>query len=344
MLKAEWSKYTLRFIRESRTSRDVLNIKDTYFIRVYDEDNPMKTGYGEAALFKGLSADDIPEFTDILTQCCNSINNIDITAIPSSAIRMGLETAISDLNNGADHQPFFKGEIPPIHINGLIWMGDKQFMLNEIKSKLQQGFHCLKLKIGGISFENELEILRSIRDSFSRDILEIRLDANGAFSPDEALGKLERLSVFGIHSIEQPIKSGQIEAMASICQNSPIPIALDEEIIGITARHKKQELLDAIRPTFIILKPTLCGGFAEADEWISAAEERGIGWWATSALESNVGLNAIARWTVGHRIQLPQGLGTGQLYDNNIISPLRLRGEYLTSNPDNSWNFNAIKY
>lgn len=344
MLKADWTEYTLQFLRESRTSREVLNVKDTYFIKVHDTENPTVVGYGEAALFKGLSADDTPDFTDILDRSCASISDLDISTVTSSAVRMGIETALSDLKNGGIHEPYFPGVLPPVCINGLIWMGDKQFMLNEIEHKLKSGFHCLKLKIGGIDFENELDILRGIRDRFSREFLEIRLDANGAFSTANALHRLERLSVFDIHSIEQPIKAGQIQEMASLCRESPIAIALDEELIGIMNRQEKESLLRTIRPQFIILKPTLCGGFAESDEWISVAGKEGIGWWATSALESNIGLNAIARWCAGHSVILPQGLGTGQLYTNNIISPLDLKGEYLTSSLSNSWDFSRIQF
>lgn len=344
MLKAFWSKYTLRFIRQSRTSREVLNVKDTFFIKILDSEDASVVGYGEAGLFKGLSADDTPDFENILDRCCASINDIDVDSIPSSAIRMGIETALSDIKNKGKQEPFYSGVIPPTLINGLIWMGDKQFMLNEIEHKLKQGFRCLKLKIGGIDFENELEILQSIRNRYSSDVLELRLDANCAFSPENAMSRLEMLSKFNAHSIEQPIKVGLIDEMAKICRESPIPIALDEELIGLRNQCEKEDLLRAIRPSYIILKPTLCGGFVQSDEWIKVAESMNIGWWATSALESNIGLNAIARWTASHRVTIPQGLGTGQLYSNNIDSPLKLNGEYLTSNADNLWNFTAIKF
>lgn len=344
MLKAVWTKYTLDFLRQSRTSREVLDVKDTYFIKIVDTENPGIAGYGEAALFRGLSADDTPEFTDLLENCCKSINELDIRSVSSSAIRMGLETALSDLRNGGEHEPFYSGTIPPTRINGLIWMGDKQFMLDEIEVKLHHGFNCLKLKIGGIDFENEVDILRSIRHRYSSDVLELRLDANGAFTPDNAMHRLERLAAFGIHSIEQPIKAGQQREMAAICRQSPIPVALDEELIGLKDIHEKCDIIDTIRPAYIILKPTLCGGFAQSDEWIDIAEKRGTGWWATSALESNIGLNAIARWSATHNVTIPQGLGTGQLYSNNIDSPLVLTGEYLTSLPDNTWNFNRITF
>lgn len=344
MLKASWTKYTLRFLRRSRTSREVLDVKDTYFIKILDTENPTVAGYGEAGLFKGLSADDTPDFTDILDSCCKSIDSIDISSIPSSAIRMGIETALSDIATGGMHQPFYQGTIPPTRINGLIWMGSKEFMLNEIEHKLQQGFKCLKLKIGGIDFDSELDILRSIRDRYDPRALTLRLDANGAFTAGNALERLELLSAFTIHSIEQPIKAGQPQAMALICHDSPIPIALDEELIGLRSKKEKESLIDELRPAYLILKPTLCGGFAESDEWVRLAEEKGIGWWATSALESNIGLNAIARWTAAHAVEMPQGLGTGQLYTNNIDSPLELRGEYLTSNSDNIWIFSNIPF
>lgn len=344
MLKAQWTKYRLNFYRESRTSREVLNVKDTYFIRVFDSSNPAVTGYGEAGLFRGLSADDTPDFEAILDRCCRDINGLDIHSVPSSAIRMGMETAIDDIKRGGAHQPFFEGVIPPTRINGLIWMGSKQFMLDEIEKKLEAGFHCLKLKIGGIDFEHEVEILHCIRQRFGADVLEIRLDANGAFNPGNALQRLDRIAAFDIHSIEQPIKAGQIESMAMICRESPVAIALDEELIGIKTDAEKQYILQQIRPRYIILKPTLCGGFAEADKWIEMAVLNGIDWWATSALESNIGLNAIARWAAAHGPSLPQGLGTGLLYSNNVPSPLLLKGEQITSNPDNQWDFSVIKF
>lgn len=341
MLKAEWVKYRLDFKRESRTSREVFNFKDTYFIKLYDDAAPDIAGYGETALFRGLSADDTPLFEQLLAECCRNVNDMDIAGIPSSAIRMGLETAVNDLRSGGVHEPFCSGIIPPVRINGLIWMGNREFMLDEIEKKLNSGFHCLKLKIGGIDFESELEILSGIRRRFGCGTLELRLDANGAFSPSNALQRLELLAAYGIHSIEQPIKAGQMEAMAEICRNSPIPIALDEELIGITPDSDKQVLLDEIKPAYIILKPTLCGGFAESDKWVALAEKCGIGWWATSALESNIGLNAIARWAASHNVTMPQGLGTGQLYKNNIPSPLVLDGEYITSKSENRWNMSA---
>lgn len=342
MLKAFWSKYTLRFFRQSRTSREVLNVKDTYFIKIFDSECPDVVGYGEAGLFRGLSADDTPDFENIIDRCCASINDIDVDTIPSSSIRMGIETALDDIKNEGKHEPFYLGIIPPTLINGLIWMGDKLFMLSEIEHKLKQGFRCLKLKIGGIDFETELDILRTIRNRYSSDVLELRLDANCAFSPENAMSRLELLSKFDIHSIEQPIKVGLIDDMAKICSESSIPIALDEELIGLKTLSEKVDLLEKIHPSYIILKPTLCGGFAQSDEWIKVAENQNIGWWATSALESNIGLNAIARWTASHSVTIPQGFGTGQLYSNNIDSPLELNGEYLTSNANSIWNFTAI--
>lgn len=344
MLKAVWSKYTLNFRRKSQTSREILNSKDTYFIKIWNRNRPDVIGYGEAALFRGLSEDDTPEFMGLLDKCCATINNIDVSTIPSSAIRMAIETALSDLDNGGEHQPFYRGAISPTRINGLIWMGNKQFMLNEVETKLQQGFSCLKLKIGGIDFESEVDILKSIRQRYSSNELELRLDANGAFSPENALCRLERLAAFDAHSIEQPIKAGQLEEMAKICSESPIPIALDEELIGIKILADKVKIIETIRPAYIILKPTLCGGFAQSEEWIDIAKRFNIGWWATSALESNIGLNAIARWTATHNVMMPQGLGTGQLYTNNIESPLMLNGEYLTSVPSKKWNFKEIPF
>ena len=249
-----------------------------------------------------------------------------------SSIRFGVEMALQDLAMGGRQlyfpSAFTEGRLA-IEINGLIWMGDKSTMLQRIQQKLEAGFHCIKLKIGAIDFEAELSLLQYIRERFSREKVELRVDANGAFAPEEAMSKLEALAAFGLHSIEQPIRQGQWEEMAHLCRETPIPIALDEELIGVYGRKKKLELLEKVQPQYIILKPALCGGFSGAREWIELAEKRGIGWWVTSALESNIGLNALAQWVATLGNPMPQGLGTGQLYTNNLWSPLRQEGECL---------------
>lgn len=231
-----------------------------------------------------------------------------------------------------------------LQINGLVWMADRDTMLKRIQEKLSDGFKCLKLKIGGIAFHEELELLRSIRENFSPDELEIRLDANGAFLPSEATGKLDALSEYCIHSIEQPIKAGQIKEMSDICRKSPIPVALDEELIGCRDYDAQARLLDAISPQFIIIKPSLCGGLSASSRWISLARQKGIGWWATSAMESNIGLNAIAQWVANFNPKMPQGLGTGQIYENNITSPIRLDSQWLSYDSNGNWEIPELEW
>lgn len=328
MLRAEWAPYRLDFHFEARTSRATMHHKDTYFIRVYDTDAERKTyRYGECALFRGLSADDCPDYESILSAACSDPEK----ALESthSSIRFGFESALRQF----PPTQWTQG-LAGIPINGLIWMGDKDTMRSRIAEKLDQGFRILKLKIGGINFEDELDLIRMVRRSFTPTDLEIRLDANGSFLPADALGRLRRIAPLGIHSIEQPIRPGQISEMARICLESPVPIALDEELIGSRTAAESAALLDEIRPQYIILKPSLCGGFTASDTFISLAKQHGIGWWATSALESNIGLEAIGRWVSKYAPEIPQGLGTGQLYTNNIQSPLFLRGASLFYNPE----------
>ena len=341
MLRADWCKYRLYFKFLAKTSRESMLYKDTYFIRLYDSSAPDVCGMGECGLFKGLSADDVADYEDILSSLCRNPRG----ALPRmSSIVMGFETAVRDLAAGGRRVIYDSDWLDGdrgIEINGLIWMGDKRLMLERVREKIDAGFRVLKLKIGGIDFDEELDILAHIRREFNPDDLTIRLDANGSFSVDNAPGRLERLSRYAIHSIEKPIKAGQTANMARICRLSPIDIALDEELIGMTPDDRKLELLSEIRPRYIILKPTLCGGFGEADRWISTAEDLGIGWWATSALESNIGLNAIAQWLAAKDNALPQGLGTGALYHNNIPSPIEQRGSQLFYNPVRSWQIPA---
>lgn len=344
MLKAVYIPYTLQFKNKIRTSRGEMSVKHTYFVKLTDTDSPGICGIGECALFKGLSAEDQSDYESRIQSYCADFNNLDINEIAESSIRFGFETALSDLLNGGIRQPFHTGNFNPIRINGLIWMADGETMQREADGKTMSGFKCVKLKIGGINFESELAILRSLRNRYGEHELEIRLDANGGFTPENALDRLLRLSEFKIHSIEQPIKAGQWDEMRKICEKSPIPIALDEELIGITPDPIKAEMLRTINPRYIILKPSLCGGFSEADRWIETAETLDIGWWATSALESDIGLNAIARWVSNKKILLPQGLGTGLLYVNNITSPLRVIGDTIISDSNKQWNLTNLKF
>ncbi len=339
MITARWAPYRLNFKFEARTSRQSMRVKDTWLIQLTD-DATGRTAWGECALFAGLSADDFPDYEERLRRALAAPE----TPAPESSIRFGIETAMRRLRgtDGPD-TPFARGS-EGLPINGLIWMGNRELMRKRIDRKLAQGFKVLKLKIGGIDFADELELLRYVRQAYSPADLTLRLDANGSFSPADALERIKRLSDFGIHSIEQPVRAGQPDVMARLCEQSPIDIALDEELIGTPDADSARQLLDTIRPAYIILKPALCGGLSGADLWADTAESIGIGWWATSALESNIGLDAIARWVAARRHDLPQGLGTGQLYTNNIPSPLRLRGERLYTDPAGTWTYPELQW
>ncbi|WP_158838541.1 o-succinylbenzoate synthase [Polaribacter sp. L3A8] len=344
MIKATYKKYILNFKNPSGTSRGVLKTKETWFI-ILEENG--KRGVGETGLFRGLSFDDVASYEEKLIWACNNINKglifllNELRLFPS--IQFGLEQAFLSLKS-KDSFHLFPSEFTKgnnsIAINGLIWMGEKEFMKKQIKEKLETGFSCIKMKIGAINFDAEIELLTSIRKEFSSNEIELRVDANGAFNPKNALEKLERLSALEIHSIEQPIKQGQIEEMAALCAKTPLPIALDEELIGIFAAEEKKQLLKTIQPQYIILKPSLIGGFAGSLEWIEFAEEINADWWITSALESNIGLNAIAQFTHTLQNNLPQGLGTGGLFTNNFTSPLEVKNGTLHYNPAQNWHFN----
>lgn len=339
MLRAEYWKYLLRFKEAAGTSRGVLTEKETFFVRVWEEECPEVAGVGECALFRGLSADDLPGYEGKLAEVCRHIDSVQPSELRGwSSIRFGVEMALADLRNGGRGVYFpsdFTAGKGAVEINGLVWMGDRETMLRRIEEKLAAGFRCVKLKIGAIDFEAELSLLRYIRERFSRAEVELRVDANGAFSPEEAPAKLEALARYDLHSIEQPVRQGQWEALAWLCRESPVPVALDEELIGVDDLGRKCELLEAVRPAYIVLKPALCGGFGGAEEWIRLAEERHIGWWVTSALESNVGLGALAQWTATLGVTMPQGLGTGQLYSNNFPSCLVQQNEKLIYNVSN---------
>ncbi|WP_031428857.1 o-succinylbenzoate synthase [Flavimarina sp. Hel_I_48] len=342
-MKASYKKYILDFKRPSGTSRGVLTQKETWFIKI--EENG-KTGYGECGILRGLSMDDRPDYEEKLSWACTHIDRgltdlySELTDFPS--IQFGLEMAFLSLE--ADNpfvlfpSAFTRGE-EGIAINGLIWMGESAFMQEQITEKLAAGFDCIKMKIGAIDFDAEIDLLKGIRNQFSTEKITLRVDANGAFAPENALQKLKILADLGLHSIEQPIKQKQIEAMAQLCKHTPLPIALDEELIGITEFTEKKALLECIKPQYIILKPSLIGGFRGSEEWISIAEDLGIGWWITSALESNMGLNAIAQFTHTKKTTIPQGLGTGGLFANNVSSPLTINNGQLFYDAQASWSF-----
>ncbi|MBZ9650444.1 o-succinylbenzoate synthase [Psychroflexus montanilacus] len=340
-MKASYFKHTLKFKRPSGTSRGVLKTKESWFIKIETED---KFGIGECGLLKGLSIDPLDKFEDVLKWTCDHIHlgleNLYDELRDYPSIQFGLEMAFQSFAS-ADPYLLYPSEFTDgkqgMVINGLIWMGEKSFMKTQIQDKIQQGFSCIKLKIGAIDFEAELELLKYIRSEFSSSDIEIRVDANGAFAIDDALDKLKRLSDYELHSIEQPIAMGQWDLMAELCKQTPLPIALDEELIGLKDVTNKQEALLTIKPHYIILKPSLIGGFQGTKEWIDLANQNNINWWMTSALESNIGLNAIAQFTFVQDSNMPQGLGTGGLYTNNIESPLTIVGEKIMYKPNLKW-------
>lgn len=325
-----------------------MNEKETWFI-IIEDDN--KKGIGECGILRGLSADDRDDYEEKLQWTCDNIHLGEkalweaLLAFPS--IQFGVEMAFRSLKSEAPFMLFpsdFTTGEKSIAINGLVWMGEPEFMKQQIEEKLATGFRCIKLKIGAIDFEKELELLAFIRSHFSSEQVEIRVDANGAFSLDLALDKLNQLDKYELHSIEQPIKQNNIEAMAGLCKKTPFPIALDEELIGVFTIEDKEKIIQKIKPQYIILKPSFIGGFRGTQEWITLAEKYNIGWWITSALESNIGLNAIAQWTFLQNNTMPQGLGTGGLYTNNFDCPLEVTQGQLWYNPDLNWEIDIDKF
>lgn len=370
MYKIEISERTLHFKQPAGTSRGVYTTRHSYYLTLTSDELPGVEGVGECATLPDLSCDAKPEYEMTLRQVCQMVEQMGripydmIRAYPS--ITFGLETAFASFFDAAKKfleivpaegasssemlkqkggsvpagmenltelfdSPFGRGE-EGITINGLVWMGTYEEMLARLEEKLQAGFHCVKLKIGAIDFFKELDLIKRIRDVYTKEQVELRVDANGGFLPENAMSQLEALAKYDIHSIEQPIKQHQWPKMAQLCRETPLPIALDEELIGVNVRSMKQALLDTIRPQYIILKPSLHGGIYGCNEWIELANRRGIGSWITSALESNIGLNAIAHYAAkvyGSNVKMPQGLGTGQLFTDNIPMPLEIRGDKL---------------
>ena len=371
MYKIDISERTLHFKQPAGTSRGVYTTRHSYYLTLTSDELPGVEGVGECATLPDLSCDAKPEYTVTLRQVCQMVEQMGripydmIRAYPS--ITFGLETAFASFFDAAKKfleivpaegassssemlkqkgvsvpvgmenlvdlfdSPFGKGE-EGITINGLVWMGTYEEMLARLEEKLQAGFHCVKLKIGAIDFFKELDLIKRIRDVYTQEQVELRVDANGGFLPENAMSQLEALAKYDIHSIEQPIRQHQWPKMAQLCRETPLPIALDEELIGVNVRSMKEALLDTIRPQYIILKPSLHGGIYGCNEWIQLASQRGIGSWITSALESNIGLNAIAHYAAkvyGPNVEMPQGLGTGQLFTDNIPMPLEIWGDKL---------------
>ena len=347
MLKANFTKYTLNLTEERGTSRGWFTTKDSWYIQVWEEENPGIIGIGECSYLLGLNPEKLESYEEKIAEVCDRINESEywlskgLVEFPS--IHFGLEIALLDLEKNGNKILFdtpFSQSKKSIPINGLIWMGSFENMMEQVDEKIANGFRCIKLKIGAIDFEQELHILKSIREKSKK--IELRVDANGAFSPAEALEKLTRLSEFNLHSIEQPIKQGFPATMNQLCRESPLPIALDEELIGKFTRAEKAKTLDDINPPYIILKPSLIGGIKGSKEWIELAEERGINWWITSALESNIGLNAISQFVSTTENTLFQGLGTGKLYTNNIGSPLQVIGDEIRYNSQLNWDLSGL--
>jgi o-succinylbenzoate synthase len=345
---ATYNKYILNFKRPSGTSRGVITEKETWFI-ILEQDG--KKGIGECGILRGLSIDDRPDYEEKLQWTCANIHlgkdQLWEALLEFPSIQFGVEMAFQSLTS---ENPFllfssdFTNGTKSIAINGLVWMGSATFMKQQIEEKLADGFRCIKLKIGAIDFNKELQLLRYIRQHFSPEQVEIRVDANGAFDSNEALYRLNQLTEFKLHSIEQPIKKNNTDSMAELCKVTPFPIALDEELIGVFTVAEKENLLLKIKPQYIILKPSFVGGFRGTQEWISLAEKLNIGWWITSALESNIGLNAIAQWTFLLNNSMPQGLGTGALYTNNFDCPLQVSEGQLWYRNELNWDFDIEKY
>jgi len=347
-LKATYHKYILEFKIPSGTSRGVMTHKETWFIII---ENDQKKGIGECGILRGLSCDDRTDYEEKLAWACANIHlgmdQLWEALIEFPSIQFGIEMAFQSM---ASENPFllfpsaFTNGLKSIPINGLIWMGNEAFMKQQIETKLTEGFHCLKLKIGAIDFDEELKLLSQIRQNFTSEQVEIRVDANGAFDITEALNKLNQLSGFKLHSIEQPIQKNNTDSMSELCKTSPIPIALDEELIGVFSFEEKEQLLVKIKPQYIILKPSFVGGFRGTNEWILLAEKYQIKWWVTSALESNIGLNAIAQWTFLKQNTMSQGLGTGALYHNNFECQLEVsEGQlWFKSNKDFHFDFSTF--
>ena len=345
-MKATYKKYILNFKSPSGTSRGIMTEKETWFIILEDQGS---IGVGECGLLRGLSIDDRPDYEEKLQWVCQNIHlgqeQLWIALIAYPSIQFGIEMAFLSLQSKSPFELFpsaFTNGNKNIRINGLVWMGNEAFMKTQIQEKLNQGFTCIKLKIGAIDFEKELELLSYIRQHFDANTIEIRVDANGAFNSQEALEKLNQLAVFELHSIEQPIPKNNSDLMANLCKKTPIPIALDEELIGVFEASEKVALLKKIQPQYIILKPSLVGGCKGTLEWISIANSLNIDWWITSALESNIGLNAITQFTFTLQNPLPQGLGTGGLYTNNFDCPLEIDSGHIQYNTTKNWDISNL--
>lgn len=345
-MRFQFCPYVLKFAEPGGTSRGVMTEKITCLLRMFDESDPKRFAVGEAGIFPGLSPEADDRFFYKLMELQANVRigkATDLSRFPS--LQSGFEQVIRDYAGGCQgiyyESPFIHG-IADIEINGLVWMGTPEEMRLRIDKKLESGFKCIKLKIGAIDWRKEVEMIEYIRDRYDKDRVEIRVDANGGFDMDHAIPRLKRLADLGVHSIEQPIKQGNPMLMRFLCDVSPLPIALDEELIGKYTKEEKEKMLDEIHPAYIVLKPSLIGGYSGAEEWIELAEKRGIGWWVTSALESNIGLNALAQWVATLHCKMPQGLGTGGVFTNNFSTPLFLSADRLKYNPESRLDYETL--
>ncbi|MBK9175551.1 MAG: o-succinylbenzoate synthase [Flavobacteriales bacterium] len=345
MIKARWIERTLNPRFELGTSKGTITARTVWYLLAWNEDQPGVKGIGEAALFPGHSKEYPADVKLKLTGLCERTDNwahrtlTDLVDVPS--VRFAVEQCLRDLEAGGTKNLFpseFTLGRQAIPINGLVWMGDKAAMKQRLREQIESGYTTVKMKIGAIGLEDELDLLKAVRKEFGSEHITLRVDANGAFSAQQAPDMLKRLSELQVHSIEQPVAAGLYEVMVELCADSPIPIALDEDLIGLNTRDAKEDLLDHVKPQYIVIKPSLVGGWTATQEWIELATARGIGWWITSALESSIGLNAIAQHTATLNVKIAQGLGTGKVYVNNIPSPLLADKGYLRYRPEEAWD------
>lgn len=352
-LQASYFKKTFQFSFPATTSRGTMVEKDSWFLKVWEQQKPEIFGIGEAGILVGLSLEtDVivdKELSIIANEILPKLSLSEINSIAdihkkielsgfSSSVIFALENSLLDLINGGKrlifNNTFFEGK--PLPINGLVWMGDFDYLFQQVNKKVREGYRCIKIKVGALPIEEELAILRTIRTEYVKNNITLRLDANGAFNEKNVMDKLKEYSAYQIHSIEQPLKkkSGFLIELKKL---SPIPLALDEELIGVYSRTEKETLLSSLEPAFIVLKPSLHGGMYGCMEWIELAKKFNVGWWVTSALESNIGLNAISQFTANFPIKIPQGLGTGSIYRNNCISPLEANGGWIRYDDSKKW-------
>ena len=351
MLRARWIEHTLRPRFELGTSKGPITARTVWYLIVWHRDRPEVQGIGEAALFPGHSKEFPADVRTKLLELCADTSNweqrlrTDLIDVPS--VRFAVEQCLRDLEAGGSKMLFpseFTLGRQVIPINGLVWMGDKATMKQRIREQIDGGYSTVKMKIGAIGIEDELTLLKNVRAEYKAADLTLRVDANGAFSAQQAPEVLKRLADLQVHSIEQPVAPGPYEVMTELCAAPPLPIALDEDLIGANTHDAKVDLLDNVRPQYIVIKPSLVGGWAAAQEWIDLAKARNIGWWITSALESSIGLNAIAQFTATLNVTLAQGLGTGKVYENNLPSPLLAEKGFLRYRPEAEWNLSWLEH